>query len=140
MVKGWFNCTITQSLLEHVKQQDSNQSANIIQFLFDYYNEPLQNLEIKHISETSLKALPEAFYYKAQQVSAEALFAWFNKPRKILMDAAQYKSLLAINLKLKQIIEDELGKDHLYSGYVLHNLAYVYDQIGQYETAEPLYQ
>ena len=129
-----------KSLIEFVQQQDSEHSQRIYQFLFDYYNEQLQQLAIKNISESKLNVLAEAFYYKAQLVGAEALSDWFYKLYDILTDAAQYKPALEMTLRLKQKIENELGKKHLYNGTVLHNLAYIYKAMGKYEQADPLYQ
>jgi tetratricopeptide (TPR) repeat protein len=129
-----------KSLIELVQQQDSERSQRIYQFLFDHYNAQLQHLAIKNISESNLNALAEAFYYKTKLVGAEALSDWFYKLYDILTDAAQYKPALEMTLLLKQKIEDELGKKHLYSGTVLHNLAYVYKAMGKYDQAEPLYQ
>ncbi len=129
-----------KSLLDAQQQSAPERSEAIYQFLFDDYNAQLQDLTLNQLTDTHLKALLAAFYYKTRLVGAKELVDWFITPRNIFTDAAYYKPLLALDLQLQHIVDNELGQMHLYSSDVLHHLAYLYEKTGQYKQAVPLLQ
>ena len=120
-------------------QSDKQQQA-INQFLFDYYNQQLQDLSPKSITEQHLQAFEEAFYHKQQLNDLEGLIHWWDGVYDQFTDAAKYNELLETGKILRQYIEQTLGEEHKQTAYIYNQLAYFYNAQGKYTEAEPLFQ
>lgn len=106
--------------------------------LFDHYDSKLQNLDIKHISEESIEALPEAFYHKEQLHDADALFEWYIQCFSTFMYGAQYQAILNPSIRLVELLEAALGTEHPSTARSYNDLGYYYVSQGRYDLAKPL--
>ncbi|MCX7922527.1 MAG: tetratricopeptide repeat protein [Clostridia bacterium] len=114
------------------------------EFMFGYYRERLDVIDIKSISVENKIALQEAYYHGACQVQneedAEKFAQWFFEKAKIFYEAAQWELVVPLYLEMKGFLQDLLGKEHQSIAIMLNNLAELYKEQGKYEEAEPLYK
>ena len=115
--------------------QNDELSHDVNTFLFEYYNSHLQTLDIKNITQESIEALPEAFYHKEQLGDVKKLDNWYTKPYKKFVQAAKYKTVLKLSIRLIDLQEEVLGEKHQDTATSYNNLAELYRTMGLYEKA-----
>ncbi|MDD4523531.1 MAG: tetratricopeptide repeat protein [Methanosarcina sp.] len=126
-----------KSLQEH---QDSTDRKNTHQFLFVYYSNKIEDLDIKAITPEHETALTEAIYHAKESLEAEELCEWFIYVSAPFYRAAFWQLITPIYEEILRILEAELGPEHPSVATTLNNLALLYHQIGDYEKALPFYQ
>ena len=126
-----------KSLQEHQAETDSK---NTHQFLFAYYNDKIQDLDIKEITQEHENALTEAFYHAKKILEAEELCEWFISISDSFNRAAFWRLIAPMYEEILQILEAKLGPEHPSVATTLNNLAGLYYNMGAYEKALPLYQ
>ena len=126
-----------KSLQEH---QDSTDRKNTHQFLFVYYSNKIEDLDIKAITSEHETALTEAIYHAKESLEAEELCEWFIYVSAPFYRAAFWQLITPIYEEILRILEAELGPEHPSVAITLNNLAVLYKSMGDYEKALPLYQ
>jgi len=120
--------------------QNDELNKEVNSFLFDHYNSKLQDLDIKNIAQESIDALPEAFYHKEKLGDVHELFDWYSKPFKCFIASAKYTVILDISIQLKNLLTKKPIEEHQNTASIYDYLAWVYELIGEYEKALPLYK
>jgi tetratricopeptide (TPR) repeat protein len=107
-----------------------------------YYVNKLENMDIKKITREHKVALIEAFYHAKESLEAEDLLNWFITVSDPFNRAAFWQLIAPMLEEILQIIEaePELGPEHPDVATTLNNLAGLYESMGDYEKALPLYQ
>ena len=94
-------------------QTDENKDS-VNNFLFEYYDSKLQNIDIRNIPEDIITFFLEAFYHKYNLVNIEAFLIWFNN-RYDLVYKCGYSKILII--KLKELIAEEFPEEYKFNLY-----------------------
>ncbi|QOY50989.1 tetratricopeptide repeat protein [Candidatus Sulfurimonas baltica] len=136
--KSFFIHDLMRKNLISFQHDELNQDVN--EFLFNHYDIFLQDLDIKNISQNSIEALPEAFYHKEQMGDVKALSDWYGKPFTKFITAAKYKVIINLSIKLQSLLTKEMTDQYHFTATVNDHLAWVYESIGQYKEALPLYK
>ena len=126
-----------KSLLEH---QDPVDRKNAHKFMFEHYEKNLKEIDIKSITKEHETALKEAFYHAKESQEAEYLLNWFITVSDPFNKAALWKLIAPIYKEMLRILETKLGIEHPDVATTLNNLARLYESMGDYEKALPLYQ
>jgi tetratricopeptide (TPR) repeat protein len=108
-------------------------------FLFNFYNDQLIIIDIKHITTEQKAALSEAFYHASCFMNATNLFRWACRAAQPFEDAAQNELPILI---YKRVIIELQNKGNLQAeeAHCLNNLAELYRRDGKYAEAESLYK
>ncbi|MFA0821949.1 MAG: tetratricopeptide repeat protein [Methanomethylovorans sp.] len=122
------------------ENQKPEQKEKVHTFLFNYYNQQLDAIDIKNIQEIHKTAFNEAFYHGKQFIEIEYLFSWFSKRREIFNKAGLWHFLIPLSDGILNILETTLGSEHPDVATSLNNLALLYHSAGRYEQALPLYE
>ncbi|MEA1983261.1 MAG: tetratricopeptide repeat protein, partial [Campylobacterota bacterium] len=123
-----------------ISSQSTDLKEDVNTTLFNLYDEKLQDLDIKNISEESIEALHEAFYHKECLGDINVLDDWYDKLYHIFKQAAKYKILLELSIKLNKLHETSLGEEHPSTAAGYHNLAVLYEAMGNHLEALSLYK
>ena len=92
------------------------------QFLFDYYCQPLKELENQVITEVHKTCVIEAFHHGQNALDTEKFFEWFNGIFLIFHRAAMWQFLLLLQEECTNLSERRLGPEHPNTRAVRGNL------------------
>lgn len=123
-----------------VEYQDAETRQQVRQFLFDYYCQPLHELDSQTITDVHKTCFTEAFHHAKDVLGIEEFFDWFSRMEQIFAKAALWKFLIPLVEEFAGLAEDRLGLQHPYTVWSLSSLASLYTTLGWYEQAEPLYK
>ena len=150
-----------------ISSQKDELKKDVNTFLFNHYNGYLEeDLNIKHhisqgiknrafleddIEQTqlivrrnldtkSIDVLFEAFYHKEKIGDVEALSDWYSEPFDQFFEAAKYKTILETTVRLKDLLEKELGEEHPNTATIYHQVALLHRTMGNYKDALHLSQ
>jgi tetratricopeptide (TPR) repeat protein len=126
-----------KALQEHL---DAELRGRVHRHLFDHYNDSLEGLESRAVSDVHKVALTEAFHHGRYALATEELFEWFTTAEKVLRRAALWQFMIPLYEEFAWLIEDRRGPEHPDTVVTLNNLAQLYHDQGRYEEAEPLLQ
>jgi len=126
-----------ESLQEH---QSDALREEVHQFLFDRYADRLEGLDPKRLRDAHQVALREAFYHGQHVLDPSDFQDWFAEAREPFWEAAQWRSLIPLQERLVDLIEQYSGLESPRVARALYGLARLYRGQGRYEEAEPLFQ
>ena len=126
-----------KSLQEHQAEDDRK---SVHEFMFEYYNNKLKEIDIKAITSEHETALNEAFYHAKKALETKDLLKWFIAASDPFNRAAFWQLITPMHKEMLQILEAELGPQHPDIATSLNNLALLYDNLGAYDKALPLSQ
>ncbi len=130
-----------QLMRESLKENlDPNVLKLVHQFLYNHYNEVLEEIDIKNIKDKYKNALTEAFYHGKSFLDGTEFFNWFRKAADVFDKAAQWKLLIPLYEEIAGILEKTLDKEHPDVAICLNNLASLYWSQGKYSEAELLHK
>jgi tetratricopeptide (TPR) repeat protein len=104
-----------------------------------YYDNRLNNIDIKEITSEHEIALAEAFYHAKEALEAKDLLNWFVTVSDSFNKAAFWQLIAPLYEELLQDLEDNLEPAHPDIATTLNNLASIYRHQGTYEKALPLF-
>jgi len=126
-----------ESLQEH---QSDALREEVHQFLFDRYADRPKGLDPKRLRDAHQVALREAFYHGQHVLDPSDFQDWFAEAREPFWEAAQWRSLIPLQERLVDLIEQYSGLESPRVARALYGLARLYRGQGRYEEAEPLFQ
>jgi len=127
-------------LQAHQQQQEPELFKQVHQFLFEYYNDPLDTLQqVVDITPNHQQALLEAGYH-LQQVDITAFPAWADRQGQLFYAAYAWAYVEPLWRQALAIAKQHLGKEHPDVATSLNNLAGLYQSQGDSAKAEPLFQ
>lgn len=129
-----------KSWQEYQERNEPDERKNVHEFMFNYYVNKLENLDIKKITQEQKTALIEAFYHAKESMESEYLLDWFIDASDPFERAAFWHLISHIYEEMLQMLETRLGPKHLAVATTLNNLAELYFNIGNYDKALPLFQ
>ena len=129
-----------ECLLKTQEKKNPDSLKSIHKAVCDYYSDKLENVDIKAITKKQEIALTEAFYHAKKTFEAKDLFNWFITVSNSFGKAAFWQLITPMYEEMLQILEAELGPEHLSVAISLNNLALLYRHMGDYEKALPLCQ
>jgi tetratricopeptide (TPR) repeat protein len=126
-----------EGLHEHL---ESNILKSVHRFLFNHYNEGLNDLDNKHIGDQQKNGLTEAFYHGKFCFAPSEFFNWFKEKADIFDRAVQWNLLVPLYEEMTKILQIALGQNHPDLAAALINLAILYKNRGKFSEAEQLSQ
>lgn len=127
-------------LLNTQKKQKPDCVQKTHKAIFEFYSNKIKEIDIKTITPEHETALNEAFYHAKEVLEAEKLFNWFTSASDPFYNAAFWQFISPMYEEMQQILEINLGPDHSVVAAFLNRLAGLYEDMGEYEKALPLYQ
>jgi len=121
------------ALEEHL---DTDLRGRVHRYLFDYYNNSLEDLESTAIADKHKIAFTEAFHHGRCVLATDELFDWFLTAEVNFYRAALWRFLLPLYEDFARLIEDRLGPEHPNTVTALNNLGDAYREQGRYREAE----
>jgi tetratricopeptide (TPR) repeat protein len=134
----WYMHQLMRTSLQ--EYQDKNLMKKVHAFLFKYYNDQLQDLDIKSITDANRAALKEAFYHGQIALGAEEFLSWFSNKEIIFNNSAEWGLLISLYNDIIIFAEQQLGSEHPDVATILNNLADLYNSQGKYNEAEELFK
>lgn len=129
-------CSMHQLMRKSLQDyQDPDLKKEVHNFMLDFYSNQLKDLDIKAITQEHETALTEAFYHAKEALEAEKLCEWFISVSDPFDRAAFWQLITPRYEEMLQILETELGPEHLDIAITLDNLAGLYENLGDYEKA-----
>ena len=122
--------------------QDQEVRKEVHSFMCDYYTNQLNSIDVKAITPEHELALTEAFYHAKESLETKDLFSWFLDISDPFNRAALWQLIFPMYKELLQVLETEpeIGHEHLGVATTLNNLAGLYENMGNYKKALPLYE
>lgn len=134
-------CSMHQLMRKSLQDyQDQDLKKEVHNFMLDFYNNQLKDLDIKAITHEHETALTEAFYHAKEVLELEELFKWFISASDPFDKAAFWQLLTPIYEEMLQIIEAKLEPENIAVAAILNDLGELYRHMGNYEKALQLYQ
>lgn len=139
------NDNVTWSLHPLMKKslynyQEPEEKERVHKYLFNYYNEQLNGIDIKNIEEIHKTAFNEAFYHGKQFIDIEYFYTWFSERSDIFDKAGLWHFLIPLFDAICNILENTLGEEHQNVATSINKLAELYCHMGRYTEALPLYE
>ncbi len=131
---------IREQLQGHIKEKDNDSFIKVHKFLFKYYDKQLEDAEVKNITDIHKTAITEAFYHATCLSDVDRLYKWVTSKTTLFKDAAQWNIIVPIFEALIEIMSRSFGENDSKVATCVNNLAYLYDDIGNYKEAEMLYK
>ncbi|AKB26875.1 hypothetical protein MSSIT_0156 [Methanosarcina siciliae T4/M] len=129
-------CSMHQLMRKSLQDyQDQDLKKEVHNFMLDFYSNQLKDLDIKAITPEHETALTEAFYHAKEALEAEEFYEWFVFVSYPFYRAAFWQLITPLYEETLQILEIELGPEHLDIAITLDNLAGLYESLGDYEKA-----
>lgn len=125
------------SLQEFQSPEDREKVHN---FMLEYYNDKLKDIDIKRISPEHETALIESFYHAKNILNVEKLINFFNRFSDPFLKAAFWRLILPMYEDLSQIVEAKLNSNPFVIAATLNTLAGLYQDVGYYEKALLTYE
>ncbi len=122
------------------ENQRFEQKDKVHEYLFNYYDGQLNDIDVRKIEEIHKTALNEAFYHGKQFIEINNLFSWFFGRSEIFDEAGLWEFLIPSFNNMYNILYIEFGFQHPAVATSLNNLAELYRHSGKYEEALPLYK
>ena len=129
-----------ESLKQNLEKKNPEFAKRVHKVTNEYYSNKLENLDIKAISLEQENALTEAFYHAKESFEAENMFYWFVKASEPFYKAAFWQLIAPMYEEMILILEAKLRPEHPNVATSLNILAQLYDKMGDYEKALPIYQ
>ncbi len=126
-----------KSLRDNLEPEQKHEAH---EYLFNHYDEQLEDIDIKYIQDFHKTAFTEAFYHEKQIAETEDLFLWFSKRSDIFDKAGFWDFLIPLYDDICNLLEKMLGSENPNVATCLNNLALLYYQMGNYEEALTLYE
>lgn len=128
-----------KSWIKHHKV-DNKLKTEVHRFMFEYYNNKLEKIDLRNITEEHKTNLNEAFYHGKHILKIEDLILWFFEISTKFYDAGFRNLLIPLYKNFNDIYEKALGSEHPDFATSLNNLAILYSSTGKYNDALPLYK
>ncbi|NLK66351.1 MAG: ATP-binding protein [Campylobacteraceae bacterium] len=121
-----------ETLSKKVKKDDKK---DVIEVLSKYYNEKLENLDMKNLPSDISTILNEAFKYKKELLDFDKLSEWF---WGIFTKFSQYRldfMLLDISLEFVDIQKETLGENHSDTAGFYNNIGVIHYNLCNFKEA-----
>jgi len=120
------------ALKNHLKDEDEDRVKEMHQFLFEYFDSMLKDIDVKNITSKQKKALKEAlFHINFCKNNNLLIFEWFYQKYKIFLKSAEFNFLLEV---LKNELKNK-ANDQLYCSEILNQLGILSHNLGYYKKA-----
>lgn len=116
---------IQDALKKELLKNDKALSDEIKEFLFEYYNAFLQDIDIKKISKNQKLFFCEAYFYKRIISTKDDFYNWFEKLYFTLFEAGEYiflEKYVISNISFLNIKSNFLSDEYNRLGVIYHNL------------------
>jgi hypothetical protein len=120
--------------------QNKELKEEVHSFMYAYYSNQLNSIDIKAITQEHEIALTEAFYHAKKSLEGEDLLNCVITVSNPFNRAAFWQLIAPMYEEILQVLEVKLGPEHPDVATTLNNLAGVYEDMGAYKKALPLYQ
>ncbi|RPI19866.1 MAG: tetratricopeptide repeat protein [Ignavibacteriae bacterium] len=117
---------------------NENIKTKIHKYLFDYYNNELNAIDVKNVTFKTYTSFIEAFYHGKNILTTEELTDWFYKKMSVFSEAAKWKELIPLTEEIVYITEKSFGNKSLEYANALEKICLLYNIIGQYAKSEKL--
>lgn len=118
--------------------QDQDLKKEVHNFMLDLYSNRIKQLDIKSVTPVHETALIEAFYHAKEVLEAEKLFNWFTYVSDPFYKAAFWQFISPMYEEMQQVLEANLGSEHIDVATSQDALSKLYRHTGEYEKALPL--
>ena len=126
------------ALKNHLKDKDEDRVQEMHQFLFEYFDSILKDIDVKNITSKQKRAISEAYFHKKALDDVEELYSYFDDLTDRLKYFTDYRLLLSLALDLYETFKDSDKLEQ--KAAIMNNLAGLYKTLSDYDKALPLYK